>query len=135
MSGTKGESASNADLQSSLNMDLIPSFAPTSTVNTNPFAEGLEEAEEKERQELEALKDPNNVPAIVSDNRDKLVAQWRENMQKWRSTECELREKADEITAKKEENVELRKHIEQLQTSLSDIQEAVEQKRGGLGEV
>ena len=130
MSGTKGESASNADLQSSLNMDLIPSFAPTSTVNTNPFAEGLEEAEEKERQELEALKDPNNVP-----NRDKLVAQWRENMQKWRSTECELREKADEITAKKEENVELRKQIEQLQTSLSDIQEAVEQKRGGLGEV
>ena len=97
---------------------------------TNPFAEGLEEAEEAERQALEALKDPNAVPAIISDNRDKLKTQWRANMQKWRSTECVLRDKAEEITAKQEENAKLREQIEALQRALDESQSAVEQKRG-----
>lgn len=99
-------------------------------VNTNPFAEGLEEAEEAERQALEALKDPNAVPAIISDNRDKLKTQWRANMQKWRSTECVLRDKAEEITAKQEANAKLREQIEALQRTLDESQSAVEQKRG-----
>ena len=97
--------------------------------NTNPFAEGFEEAEEAERQALEALKDPNAVPAIISDNRDKLKTQWRANMQKWRSTECVLRDKAEEITAKQEENAKLREQIEALQRALDESQSAVEQKR------
>lgn len=107
------------------------SFATEPAVNTNPFAEGLEEAEEAERQALEALKDPNTVPAIISDNRDKLKTQWKENMQKWRSTECLLRDKADEITAKQDENAKLREQIEALQKALDESQNAVQEKRGG----
>lgn len=105
-------------------------FVPEPAVNTNPFAEGLEEVEEAERQALEALKDPNTVPAIISDNRDKLKTQWKENMQKWRSTECVLRDKAEEITAKQDENAKLREQIEALQQALDASQDAVQAKRG-----
>ena len=70
------------------------------------------------------------MPAIISDNRDKLKTQWRANMQKWRSTECVLRDKAEEITAKQEENAKLREQIEALQRALDESQSAVEQKRG-----
>ena len=59
---------------------------------TNPFSKGLKEVLAKEREVLEALKDPSKVPAIVCDNRDKIRLAWLSNMNQWKETQQQLAE-------------------------------------------
>lgn len=101
-------------------------------VNTNPFADGLEEAEreaeEEEKRRLKELEDANSVPAIVSDNRGKLQTIWKDNMQRWKSGGSRIQLQDEDIQEKKNRNEEMRREIQRLQNKLGSVQEAVEAK-------
>ena len=91
---------------------------------TNPFSKGLKEALAKEREVLEALKDPSKVPAIVCDNRDKIRLAWLSNMNQWK-----LAEKDAEIQQKRAENDTIRKQIDVAQVKLAESEVRVQQRR------
>lgn len=120
-------------LDISLNVDMIPRDFPfDEEVSTNPFAKGLEDAEreeeEAEKRRLQELQDANSVPAIISDNRDKLQTIWKDNMQRWKATGSRIQEQDDEILEKKNHNEDIRKEIKRLQSKLGSFQEAIEAK-------
>ena len=89
---------------------------------TNPFSKGLKEALAKEREVLEALKDPSKVPAIVCDNRDKIRLAWLSNMNQWKETQQQLAEKDAEIDT-------IRKQIDVAQVKLAESEVRVQQRR------
>lgn len=120
-------------LDISLNVDMIPGTYPfDEEVSTNPFAKGLEDAEreeeEAEKRRLQELQDANSVPAIISDNRDKLQTIWKDNMQRWKASGSRIQEQEDEILEKKNHNEDIRKEIKRLQSKLGSFQEAIEAK-------
>ena len=107
--------------------------SPDESDPTNPFSKGLKEALEKEREVLEALKDPTKVPAIVCDNRDKIRLAWLSNMNQWKETQQQLAEKDAEIQQKRAENDVIRKQIDVAQVKLAESEVRVQQRcRSGL---
>lgn len=128
-------------LQSSLNLDLIPTprtddfFGEdeedeAAQEGGNPFsasaAQYIEDHREEEEEILNSLKDGMNVPAVVCENREKLAQLWQTNMRQWREGSFSLREKEKEVRNQKKENDRLRKEIEKAQKKLTQLQEATE---------
>ena len=123
-------------LQSSLNLDLIPTpkmddfFAEEE--DTNPFskaaAQYIEDHQEEEEEKLRALKDAMNVPAVVCENRDKLLQVWVHNMKKWRESASRLDGKEKEIAEQKRSNSRLREEIKEAEEKLRSFQSDVEKR-------
>ena len=102
--------------------------------DTNPFskaaAQYIEDHQEEEEEKLRALKDAMNVPAVVCENRDKLLQVWVHNMKKWRESASRLDGKEKEIAEQKRSNSRLREEIKEAEEKLRSFQSDVEKRCG-----
>lgn len=100
--------------------------------STNPFAQGLEEAEreaeEAERLRIKELEEASRVNPIVSDNRNNLQTLWKDNMQRWKTSDSRIQQQDDAIQEKKNQNADIREEIKKLQSQLGTFQDAIEAK-------
>lgn len=132
-------------LDISLNVDMIPTPREHSFFDdneeeeeevqpksTNPFAQGLEEAEreaeEAERLRIKELEEASRVNPIVSDNRNNLQTLWKDNMQRWKTSDSRIQQQDDAIQEKKNQNADIREEIKKLQSQLGTFQDAIEAK-------
>ena len=103
----------------------------------NPFsasaARYIEDHRAEEEEELNALKDATNVPAVVCENREKLAQLWQFNMRQWRERALSLRDKEKEVQDQKRENERLRKEIKDAEKKLRELQDSTELQRRSEG--
>ena len=100
--------------------------------STTPFAQGLEEAEreaeEAERLRIKELEEASRVNPIVSENRNNLQTLWKDNMQRWKTSDSRIQQQDDAIQEKKNQNADIREEIKKLQSQLGTFQDAIEAK-------